>query len=142
MIVYLDTSAVIPILIEESSSETCWHLWADADVRASSGLTYVEVAAALAMAERQGRITSAEFDEAWNNFTDMWLEVVIIHLGDDLARKAAALSRSESLRGYDAVHCASALEIDEAELVAASGDVALLAAWHAQGVAVLDINGH
>ncbi len=140
MIVYLDTSAVVPILIAEPSTEVCRRIWDDADRRLSSRLTYVEAAAALAMAERQGRISAEEYDDAWSNFVEIWPDVDVVDLTAELAATAAGLARTQTLRGYDAVHCASAVELNDPDLVAAAGDERLLAAWRSLSVAVLDTN--
>lgn len=53
---------------------------------------------------------------------------------------AADLAVTHGLRGYDAAHCAAALAVDDAELVAAAGDGTLLSAWRAEGVTVCDTN--
>ncbi|ORW78676.1 twitching motility protein PilT [Mycobacterium riyadhense] len=44
------------------------------------------------------------------------------------------------MRGYDAVHCASAEQLDDDDVVAASGDQRLLTAWLELGIATYDIN--
>ncbi|OBF86409.1 twitching motility protein PilT [Mycobacterium sp. 852002-51163_SCH5372311] len=44
------------------------------------------------------------------------------------------------MRGYDAVHCASAQQLDDDDVVAASGDERLLAAWLKLGMATYDTN--
>ncbi len=44
------------------------------------------------------------------------------------------------LRGYDPVHCASAEQAADDDLVAATGDRALLAAWSKLGVSTFDTN--
>lgn len=54
MIGYLDTSAFVPLLIEEPTSQTGRRFWDDADVIVSSQLLYVETAAALAQARGSG----------------------------------------------------------------------------------------
>lgn len=138
MIAYLDTSAVVPILIDEPSTTTCRRIWEDADRRLSSRLTYVETGAALAMAERQGRISGAEYEQAWSSFVDIWPDVDVIELSADLTASAAGFARSLALRGYDAVHCAAATRCDDADLVAAAGDARLLAAWRSLGLSVID----
>ena len=140
MIVYLDTSAVVPILIAEPSTDTCRRIWTDADRRVSSRLTHVEVAAALAMAERQARIATEEHDQALTNLAEIWPDVDLVDLTPELVVSASSLARSQALRGYDAVHCASAIELKDAEMVAASGDARLLAAWRELGVGVIDTN--
>lgn len=55
MIGYLDTSAFVPLLIDEPTSAACRRFWDDADEVVSSRPRYVETAAALAQARRLGR---------------------------------------------------------------------------------------
>jgi predicted nucleic acid-binding protein len=57
-----------------------------------------------------------------------------------LIRHAAELAARFSLRGYDAVHCASAEQLTDPHLVAAAGDGKLLDAWNGLGVATFDPN--
>ena len=140
MIVYLDTSAVVPVVIAEPSTELCRRIWSNADRRVTSQLTYVEVSAALAMAQRQGRISEDEHDAAWTNFTDIWSDVDVAEVTAELSESAARLAYSSALRGYDAVHCASAVQINDADVVAAAGDGRLLDAWKSLGLAVIDTN--
>ncbi|MDR3361044.1 MAG: type II toxin-antitoxin system VapC family toxin [Bifidobacteriaceae bacterium] len=140
MNVYFDTSAIVPILIAEPPSEACRQLWDDADQRISSPLAYVEVAAALAMAERQERLTAEDRSQAWAGFAAIWPDVHQVDLTAELLAQAADLARSQSLRAYDAVHCASALAVSDSELVAATGDTRLLAAWRDLDLATHDTN--
>ncbi len=138
MIVYLDTSAVLPVLIAGASTVTCRRVWSDADRRTSSRRTYVEVAAALAMAQRRGRISTPERDRAWTSFGQIWPDIDIVDVTPELSSDAAGFARDLALRGYDSVHCASAALVNDPDVVAASGDAQLLAAWRAVGIAVLD----
>ena len=57
MIAYFDTSAVLPLLVDEPGSERAEALWDGADRVVSSRLVYPEARAALAQARRNGRIT-------------------------------------------------------------------------------------
>ena len=52
MIVYVDTSALVPLLINEPTSEACGEIWDSADSITVTRLAYIEAVAALAMAER------------------------------------------------------------------------------------------
>lgn len=140
MIAYLDTSAVVPILISEPSTATCRRMWEDADARLSSRLTEVEVAAALAMAERLGRVSTQEHDDALANFSQIWGDVHVIDVSAEVASSAGVLARSLGLRAYDAVHCASAVAVESPDLVGVSGDVRLLASWRTVGMATVDTN--
>ncbi|MFT4165775.1 MAG: twitching motility protein PilT [Microlunatus sp.] len=58
----------------------------------------------------------------------------------ELSAAAAELAHSLALRGYDAVHCASAAKLNDSELVAVAGDLRLINAWWALGIAVIDTN--
>ncbi len=53
---------------------------------------------------------------------DLCDELDVIGLDDTLARAAGALAERHSLRGYDAVHLASATAIDDSDLVIATWD--------------------
>jgi predicted nucleic acid-binding protein len=69
------------------------------------------------------------------------VELELIEVDERLVRTAADLAHRFALRGYDAVHCAAATQLDAPDLVAASGDRQLLAAWRALGVATFDPAG-
>lgn len=138
MIAYFDTSAVVPILVEEPTTPTSRRIWRDADRLVSTRLTYVEVTAALAMAERQGRVSVGEHDQVWTNFLELWTVVDVVEVSEGITTSAASLARPHALRGYSAVHCATALAVYDVELVAASGDRQLLDAWCEHGLAVVD----
>jgi uncharacterized protein len=59
VIAYFDTSAVMPLLIAEPGSDRAAALWDGADRVVSVRLVYPEARAALAQAERLGRLTSS-----------------------------------------------------------------------------------
>jgi predicted nucleic acid-binding protein len=135
---YLDTSALVPMLIGEPTSDACRELWNTADDVVSSRLVYVEAAAALARAERNGRFAGNEHARAVEKLDGLILDLEFIEVDEGLVRTAARLAHLFGLRGYDAVHCAAAAQLDEPDLVAASGDQRLLAAWRELGVATFD----
>lgn len=141
MIGYLDTSAFVPLLIAEPSSESCRRFWDDADVIVSSRLLYVETAAALAQARRMGRLTDEAHAECLQLLERMWSEIDVTEVDEVVVNRAAALADELALRGYDAVHCASAEQLDDEDVVAASGDQRLLDAWEKLGLATFDTNG-
>lgn len=140
MIGYLDTSAVVPILIAEESTTRCRRFWDDAGTLTSTRLLYVECAAALAQALRMGRLDLARHDAGRLLLERLWADIDVIELDAALMGTSADMAGRHSLRGYDSVHCAGALAVNDPELVAASGDQRLLAAWTALGVAVYDTN--
>ena len=140
MIIYLDTSAVVPLLVREPSSASCLRVWNASDDAVTCRLTYVETAAALAQALRNKRMTAGDHRAALARLEGVWRQCDVIDIDQPVAVSAAALAHQHGLRGYDAVHCAAALRLEDEELVAVSGDHALLQAWTALGVATYDTN--
>lgn len=140
MIVYLDTSAFVPLFIAEPTSDRCGRLWDDADRLVTTRLTFVESSAAMATAERIGRITDADHIAGHRQMIELWAEFDVIELDEQLMIAASDAARRHGLRGYDAVHFAAAAALDDDDLVAGAGDRRLLDAWISQGVNVLDTN--
>jgi predicted nucleic acid-binding protein len=141
VIVYFDTSALVPLLVEEPASANCRHLWESADEVVTSRLSYVETAAALAQARRLGRITAPAHAEALRSLDELWSQLAIVELDSDLMHHAAHAAHRSALRGYDAVHCAAAQLTADDQTVVATGDRALLEAWFALGIPTADTHG-
>lgn len=135
---YVDTSVLIPLLAAEPTSAPCAEFWRAADAVVSCRIVYAEAAAALAGIERSGRLTAAGYRRGRATMDALYAEFEIIDVDDALVRHAADLAHRLRLRGYDAVHCAAAAQLDEPDLVAGSGDQRLLAAWRDLGVATFD----
>lgn len=140
MILYLDTSAFVPTLIQEPTSQLCGRLWDSADRLVTTRLTHVEAAAALAMAERLGRISAEIHPEARERLAEVWPEFDVVELDDQLMVTAAAAARRHGLRGYDSVHCVAAVGIGGDDVLAASGSRRLLDAWQDEAIAIVDTN--
>jgi uncharacterized protein len=140
LIGYFDTSAFVPLLIAEPSSEFCRYFWNESDSVVTTRLLYVESAAALAQGLRMGRLTESGHREALELLDRMWQEFEVVEVNDLVTTRAAALAHLLALRGYDAVHCASAEQLDDHDLVVASGDQKLLKACAELGMATADIN--
>ena len=140
MTAYFDTSALIPLIIKEPSSAICLSAWDAAGTVASSALAYVEAHTSFARAQRMGRLTEEQLDGALGRFDHLWRQVVALTPTDAILGEAALLGRRHALRGYDAVHCASALAAHDESIYAVSGDQALLEAWHELGVVTVDAN--
>jgi uncharacterized protein len=88
----------------------------------------VEAAAAIEQAQRLGRLTRSDQGNALTLLEAAWSQMQIVEVDHTLMQMAGALADVQSLRGYDATHCAGAESINDAEVVAASGDRQLLAA--------------
>lgn len=140
MIAYFDTSALIPLLVDEPASSICERLWDDAEDVVSVRIAYVEAAAAIAQARRLERLTRSQQRDALRLLDETWDQFQLVDVDEPLVHRAGALADLHSLRGYDATHCAGAESINDSDVVAASGDRQLLAAWRALGMNTLDVN--
>ncbi|OLT14589.1 twitching motility protein PilT [Pseudonocardia sp. CNS-139] len=138
MIGYLDTSAIVPLIVAEPGTPACRRFWDDADDVVTCRLAYVEVAAALAQAQRMARLDAAAHRRARALLDEVWSEVEVIEVDEALIATAAEAAHAAGLRGYDAVHCVAAEQLLDGDLVAASGARRLLAAWRERGVATYD----
>ena len=113
MITYLDTSALVKHYIRESSSEILKGWLKAARLHGSAAITFVEMASALAKADRLGYIKSNEAQAIWQAFQDDWKRIATINLAEYILKQAGSLAWRYPLRGYDAVHLASALTWQE-----------------------------
>jgi predicted nucleic acid-binding protein len=138
VIAYLDTSALVPLLVDELTSGACRRLWDDADDVVSSRLAYIEAAAALSQARRLGRLSARGYRAALTGLAGLWSQMQIVAVDQPLVERSARIADRFALRGYDAVHCASAELISGETVVAAGGDRQLLAAWQALGLSTYD----
>ena len=136
MIAYFDTSAVVPLLVAEPGSARAASLWDGADRIVSVRLIYPEARAALAQAERLGRLTVRHLRDAVTEFDSLFEEIDLVEVDDALARRAGELAEARRLRGYDAVHLAAADRVRDPNVVVIAGDGALLDAAAAEGMAV------
>jgi predicted nucleic acid-binding protein len=136
VIAYFDTSAVIPLLIGEPSSATCARVWNEAARSISVRLLYPEARAALARAERMGRITKRQHQSAVAELEAIVTEIDHVEITAELARHAGDLAQAHQLRGYDAVHLAAAMAALDAELVLVTGDNHLAGAARSLGLPV------
>lgn len=98
-------------------------------------LAYPETRAALAAAPRAGRLTAAAYRAALTEFEALHATALVVEIDHWLARRAGDLAAEHQLRGYDAVHLASALRLgDQTTLI--TWDQRLQHAAIAAGLAV------
>ena len=81
----------------------------DADVVGTCVISCAEVSAALARAVRSKVINRSAATEALSAFVADWASIVRVQLSEPLCSRASRLAWERGLRGYDAVHLATAL---------------------------------
>jgi hypothetical protein len=126
----------VKLVIVEDGSELAAELWRSAYPVASSILSYPEGRAALAKARRMGRLTASEHARALADFETVQAELVSIGVDRVVTGAAGQLAEELDLRGYDAVHLATALDLNEEETVLVTWDEDLSGAAERAGLGV------
>lgn len=140
MIAYFDTSAIVPLLVEEPGTEHARDQWLAADRIVTVRLTPVEARAALAQAERTGRVAPTQRRHLGATLDGLLEQVNYVDIDQALVDLAGGLAEEHALRAYDAVHLAAALAVASDDLVVVAGDRALTSAAHAAGLATSPID--
>lgn len=120
--------------MSEPGSDDATRIWLSARLVVSSRLLYPEARAALAGAARAGRVSARRLPSARSELEDLWQDVACVEVAPSLALRAGELAETYRLRGYDAVHLASVLEIDSSDTVLATADEELARAAQALDV--------
>jgi predicted nucleic acid-binding protein len=140
---YLDTSALVKLYVEEEGSSMVRQWVDDADTVATSIIAFVEARAAFARRRREKRISSAAHARLVRDFAADWDRYLVLEATQTLMRRAGRLTETHALRAYDAIHLAAAKILREklAEPVSfASWDVRLVAAARKEGLEVIPLN--
>lgn len=111
MILYLDSSNVVKLYVEEEDSTNVEQVVHRADRVSSSRIGYAEVRAALAAAWRAERLAERPYRDLVQTFDRDWRRYIKVSPSEAIIRLAANLAEKHGLRGYDAVHLASALSL-------------------------------
>ena len=108
---YLDTSALVKLYVDESKSEVVKDAVGQSDAVATSLLAYTEARAAFARSRREGKLGPQAYRMIIGAFDEDWSRYVAVEVTDGLAKAAGLLAETRALRGYDALHLASALRL-------------------------------
>lgn len=112
--IYLDTSAAMPLFVPEPSSAAVDAWFEDcAEPLVASDWIVTEFASALAIKERAGALAVKDARDAWREFEAFCgVGLRLLPVSREAYREAAALARhaGHGLRAGDALHLAVALE--------------------------------
>ena len=137
MIAYFDASALVKLVIEEPGSDDAAALWDGADAVLSNRVANAEVRAAIAAAQRAGRLTTEQKAGARHLWGRLWPALRVVEVSQDVGQHAGDLAEEHALSGFDAIHLASALLVDADALVVATWDARLAIATTAVGIPTL-----
>jgi uncharacterized protein len=135
-LVYFDSSALVKLVVAEGGSDAASALWDGCDAALSSRLAYPEVRAALAAAHRSRDMDDDAYLLASEEWEAFWGSIRPVELTATVGRHAGELADRRALRGADAIHLASALAIDSADLIVAVWDRRLHAGAFAENLLV------
>lgn len=138
MIVYLDTSSLVKLYVEEAGSDHV-HGWvSQAGAVATSRVAYPEAMAAFARRHRDGTLPKEGFKELLQAFARDWLRLAVLDLNEVAAGDLAV---KHGLRGFDAIHLDAVLTVHqqarESSVGFSSFDQALNAAAAREGLRIL-----
>lgn len=111
MMLYLDTSAMVKLYVEESMSSEVVAAVEEAEAVATSLIGYAEARAAFARARREARLSAQAYRHVVQEFIEDWNRFVVIEVTDQVVKHAGDLAAQRALRGFDALHLASALNL-------------------------------
>ena len=109
MILYADASLLVKHYLTEAGSAQVDQLLTPPTTTGTALITRAEVAAALAKAARLGALTRADAGQSLSEFRSHWPYFLRLRLTEAIATQADELAWAHGLRGYDAVHLATAL---------------------------------
>lgn len=111
MTLYLDTSSLVKLYVEEAGSDLVRRLVADATVVVSSVVAYPEARAAFARLRRERALSSPAFVGIKRVFERQWSSYLSLQATEAVCRAAGELAEAYGLRGFDSLHLASYAEV-------------------------------
>lgn len=139
MILYCDTSALVKRYVEEEGTAEVDALWDKAIEVATSTVAYAEGKAAFRRKTREGVLSRRGYTRAVAVFNEEHLSFVLVQIGPQLNMIVQRLVEKYPLRGFDAIHLASALIVKEGwvDVVFACFDKGLNRAAKREGLKVV-----
>ncbi len=135
-------SALIKRFVEEKGSSLVQSLVNSGDAVATAKIAYAEVFSGLTRKMRAGELAKLSYDLACRQFESDWNAYIRVELNDDLLMLARDLIGRHGLKGFDAIHLASAVSLKDAigeEVTFAAADRRLLRAAAAEGLRAVNV---
>jgi predicted nucleic acid-binding protein len=114
VILYLDTSALVKLYVDEPGTSSVIAQVDAASVVATARVAYAEARAAFARKRREGGLDAGGLRQVVRRLDDDWSAYSVVEVNELLVRRAGSLAERHGLRGYDAIHLAASLEIRHA----------------------------
>jgi uncharacterized protein len=140
MILYLDASALVKKYFKEPGSELVIIHWNRAQEIATSSVAFAEALASIYRKKRELQTEEPLIQAALNSLHEDWPGFIRVEVNNGLNRNVEKVLQKYPLRGFDAIHLASALLIKKRlpeDFIFACFDPRLMAAAVAEGLNVL-----
>ena len=138
MIVYLDTSSLVKLYVQEAHTSLVKKWVEEAEIVATCRIAYPETMSAIRRRFRQGDVTKKQYDSLIAKFSNEWGRFAAVDF-DEV--EAGRLVNLYGLRGFDAVHLSAATLLkanqNNVSLSFSSFDEKLNDAASAEGFAIL-----
>lgn len=140
MIVYIDTSDLVKLYVDEIGSEAIKEIVRKATVISTSKVAYAEARAAFARKQRDAGFSARVLRNIVEDLHREWENYFLIEVTDGLIRSAGDIAEKHRLRGFDSIHLASAMNLKSkiaSEVYFSSDDDKLNQAAEKEGIIVL-----
>jgi uncharacterized protein len=111
VILYMDTSSLVKLYVSEKETPATKHLVEATEVIATSRLAYVEARAAFARKHRECGVGLRDYRNILQIFDNDWESYFVVDISEALVKMAGQFAEKHALRGYDAIHLASAVTL-------------------------------
>jgi predicted nucleic acid-binding protein len=137
MILYLDTSALVKRYFYEPYSDDVISRWKSATQIVTSFVAYAETMASMYRKKRESGLADSVIRKIADSFQQDWESFIRVEVNDTLNGYIDRVVEKYALRGFDAIHLASAIVIHERlseDFVFACFDDRLTGAAHLEGL--------
>lgn len=111
MIIYLDTSSLVKIYVDEAGSSRVKELVDSSSVVSTSKVAYAEARAAFARKHKEGGLPRNALRKIVEDLNRDWENYFAIEVTDGLIRSSGDLAEKHLIRGFDSIHLASAVNL-------------------------------
>lgn len=113
MILYLDRSALVKRYFQETHSDYVISGWKTATQIVTSFVAYAETMAAIYRKKREANLADKLIMKTIDSFHQDWMSFIRVEVNDELNMYIDQAIKRHPLRGFDAIHLASAMVIHE-----------------------------
>jgi predicted nucleic acid-binding protein len=105
MILYLGTSSLVKLYVEENYSDVVREWVGEAEIVATCRVAYTEMISALELRFKQKDLSKNEYDHVTKRFSQDWLNFAVVDFDD---REAGLLVKKYGLTRFAAMHLSAA----------------------------------